>query len=234
MKRLGGWWRLWVLLSVIWIAGCIIAAVSLWPSRLSELNSQDLAKLPQDALKLVYSPFSNPSKDATLITPIQVDLSNLTNYYDFDPPPKGSEIFDPNIYIPAPDAFIFKEPITDETIYILKHYDKESIHNIISKLNDAERTNLMTAIDHYNSSKHKPFVFHPVNGSAFLISPDANLEQMKFFRAEYLKGQRLKLSKTRLFFVSGVFSFLVLPPVLLLLFSLSIRWVYHGFRKEPT
>ncbi|WP_285576036.1 hypothetical protein [Geothrix limicola] len=36
MKRLGGWWRLWILLSVLWGIGAVVAVLADWPGPLEK------------------------------------------------------------------------------------------------------------------------------------------------------------------------------------------------------
>lgn len=59
MKRLGGWWRLWIVVTVLWFVLVVAFGIAVWPSRQPALTAEDLKTLSPSSVALIYTP--NPS-----------------------------------------------------------------------------------------------------------------------------------------------------------------------------
>lgn len=81
MKRLGGWWRLWVFLSVLWGVGVVVVVVADWPGNVAKrvLSEEDMKLLSPQTQKMLADA---KSKEV-------LDLLAKDNIFDEPSKPRG-------------------------------------------------------------------------------------------------------------------------------------------------
>jgi len=147
MKRLGGWWRLWIFMCGVYLFCVLALGIPRLPNKRTHLSEQDLAGLSVQAQALVWHPGDPPEVNG---------WESCPNVIDFD---------DPNA--PA-------------------------------------------------------------------IIPRATPNQIEAFTREYRQIQDSKLRSARVYaLLSSVLFWWGVPSIVVLIFGLSVRWVFRGFKKEP-
>lgn len=242
IKRLNGWQRAWIVLSVIWLLTCMSISIITRPnsrsgyitkfndSKISILNKSQNFVDDEPRLKILYNNYDiKKTNRKTYTLGLKKDASD---HLEFNPkrldPQRNKEKnkmksvdFDPDEFLRKLDRLPLISNETDSFItfswshsYILEVEDNFS--TILSFLFDASLLDGTALYPNGTSIIEKS-----INGKSFINA------LTKYYNSEK-KVRRYNLKKHVIFTIKVIF----LPCILIYIFGFSISWIRQGFKRK--
>lgn len=239
MKHLGGWWRLWIFATGLWLFFSVVIGFSTWPNHRPTVTEEEQQKLTPQSQALLYHKgmpweqrYTVPAPDDLPSKPGR-DLSREL----FGTDRKSAEpVF---IDKAGPDdpfaAYAKAEALTKPTKEkkIPPAPDDKTGRDLGPLLGyktppplKQEKTGSSLPDDLFD-----PLSLEMNDGTTLSFKHSATPEQLNSFRADYTRVQDRKLVWERVRFLGLVFMLWALPCLFVMCLGLSMRWVFRGFKK---
>ena len=227
MNRLGGWWRLWIFASGLWLVFSVVIGFSTWPNQRPTVTEEEQKKLTPQSQALLYHHGMPWERRYTV--PAPDDLPSK--------PGRGLFIDKPG---PGDPYAAFSEPVAPTEGEV-----RPTLDELVAQHNPPKPTSLKDARKNPNKPALKQEkqvaalpddLFDPVSiglndGTTLSLKNSATPEQLNSFLADYTRVQDRKLMWERVRFLGLVFMLWVLPCLFVMGLGLAIRWVFRGFKK---
>ena len=233
MKRLGGWWRLWIFLSVLWGMAVVTFVIADWPGNVAKrvLSEEDMKLLSPQTLKLLADAkkkdnalpdnlFDEPSKPRDLIAEIE-EAKGKTKAKPWERFQKAEDA------AKSPKAKPWESAPAEHRVEGNKpSYTVGGPDDPYMKFSTPVKPAYIPAPDELLLI---PYVMRSGQELRLLCGT----ESLDAVKQDYERVQGLTLRNARLSKVGYALLVLLIPCLAILALGLSSRWVVRGFKKEP-
>ncbi|MEI6569585.1 MAG: hypothetical protein WCR20_23110 [Verrucomicrobiota bacterium] len=224
MKRLGGWWRLWILLGMLWGIAVVAFRVAVWPSHgeQRQLTEVEMKMLSPKTQALLWKPTIIDGPPPPGVKPV------YTPPPDSPAPPPGIKPVTPEWRPPESDRIY-----TDQEIQTLKVTDPAILKKMFDGWSQEKRDHVLASITSYND-RHRPVIALTVPSGGWIdIIPSATTAECDEVKQDYSRVQQSILRKDRFSALATGLMIWLIPSLTILAFGLGFRWVVRGFKNEP-
>lgn len=211
-RHLGGWWRLWIVLAVIygglvvtytWLSWPEVSNVSHEPNFLKQMSSEALAVVnrPKTLAELENALIAaDRSGDTENARKLAQEIRRRRDVVDVQMP-------DGRIITDVPRGTTQSE--------VLKRLKKSDAQVPTPK----------------QSWKEDPIILEMPNGYEFLVADDTTSEQTQLVARDYVRVLQSTVSERRIAAVGNAFLLWFVPSILVCALGLSVAWVLRGFKE---